>query len=167
MIVFNGYLFGAAEKHYFKKGRIFGQNIMLFSTLLFFPLIVMFSVRTQNYGILLAYSSLFVVIPLAAMIPQSKKTKKALTPKKIFINDGYIVCVADKFTESRLLTDVKQVNNYDEFYELVFPFGKVSDKFICQKSLLSQGTLEEFESIFKQQGTIIKEKKTVQRQKYR
>ena len=36
----------------------------------------------------------------------------------------------------------------DHFYFIKFPFGKYSDKFICQKSLLTQGTLEEFEALF-------------------
>ena len=31
---------------------------------------------------------------------------------------------------------------------MVFPFGKVSEKFICQKSLLSEGTLEDFEKLY-------------------
>ena len=29
-----------------------------------------------------------------------------------------------------------------------FIFGKISDKFICQKDLLTKGSLEEFERIF-------------------
>ena len=43
----------------------------------------------------------------------------------------------------------KYIEEYDHgaFYEFVVPFGKVSDKFICQKSLLTKGTLGDFEKL--------------------
>ena len=47
-----------------------------------------------------------------------------------------------------MISDVKKVVDHGEFYELSFVFGKVSDKFICQKSLLTKGTLEEFKAMF-------------------
>ena len=50
--------------------------------------------------------------------------------------------------EYRNIEDVKCVRDFGEFYELVFPFGKISEKFICQKDLLSKGTLAEFEALF-------------------
>lgn len=156
MIVFNGYISGKAEKYYFKKTRILGQRLLLFAAIMISPWVIWWSIKTHNWFVLVGYSLIFLVIPLLAIIPPSKKSKKELTPKKIFIEDGYIICVADRFTESRLIADVKQVNEYDEFYEITFPFGKVSDKFICQKSLLSEGTLEEFERIFEKQGTVFK-----------
>ena len=47
-----------------------------------------------------------------------------------------------------VIGDAKQVRDFGEFYEIVFLFGKISDKFICQKNLLTKGTLEQFESLF-------------------
>ena len=52
-----------------------------------------------------------------------------------------------------MISDAKQLRDFGEFYEIVFPFGKVSDKFICQKNLLTQGTLEEFEKLFEGKTT--------------
>ena len=72
----------------------------------------------------------------------------AMTPKKIFVQDEYIVCTADKWTEAKAVSDVKVVRDFGEFYDLVFPFGNASEKFVCQKSLLSKGTLEDFEALF-------------------
>lgn len=47
-----------------------------------------------------------------------------------------------------MIKDVKNVYDHGEFYDLVFPFGKISGKFICQKNLLTEGTLAEFEALF-------------------
>ena len=40
------------------------------------------------------------------------------------------------------------------WYEIVFPFGKISSNFICQKNLIFKGSLEEFEDLFN--GKIVK-----------
>ena len=71
-----------------------------------------------------------------------------LLPKKIYVEDEYIVCVGEAYEESKFIDDVAKVIDHGEFYELVFPFGNASDKFICQKGLLTKGTLEEFEQLF-------------------
>ena len=94
------------------------------------------------------YCALFVVIPLLTHIPKSKKGKKSIIPKRIYTDEDSIVCVSEKYTEHRLLSDVKQVRDYGEFYEIIFPFGKISSNFICQKNLLTIGTVDEFEKLF-------------------
>ena len=71
-----------------------------------------------------------------------------MLPKRIYTNGDHIVCVAEKYTDSKLIKDVKKVIDHGEFYELCFPFGKTSEKFICQKSLLSKGSLGAFERLF-------------------
>lgn len=154
MIEFNGYLSGKAENHFHNKGRKLARNILFISTLLLLPAIAIAAIRMQFWGLLITYCVIILLIPLMTMIPQSKKGKQGLTPKRIFTEEEYIVCIADQYIEHRLIEDVKTVYDYDEFYELVFPFGKISEKFVCQKQLLSKGTLEEFEALF--EGKIIK-----------
>ena len=77
-----------------------------------------------------------------------------MLPKRIYTNDDTIVCVADRYTDSKFIDDVKKVIDHGAYYELCFPFGKLSDNFICQKSLLTKGSISEFERHFK--GKIIK-----------
>ena len=149
MIEFNGYLTGSAEKHFFKKSCILGQNIMLVSVSLFLPPILSAGIQKRNWILIALYCSLFVIIPMLARIPKSKKEKLEILPKRIFTEGDSIICVAGKYTESRLIRDAKSVLDYGEFYEIVFPFRKISDKFICQKDLLCKGTLNEFELLFK------------------
>lgn len=148
MIEFSGYLSGLAEKYFQKKSMILGRNALLVGVLMLLPVIVRLGIKISSWQIIVVYCSLFIVIPLLAMIPKRKKERRATTPKKIFVEDGYIVCIADRYTESRLLSDAKLLRDFGEFYEIVFPFGKVSDKFICQKNLIVKGTTEEFEALF-------------------
>ena len=157
MIEFKGYLSGAAEKHFHKKVINFGQNIALASASLLLPLVIRISLHTKDWPGLGLYCTLLLIIPLLARIPKSRKEKAAITPKRIYIEEDTIVCVADKYVESKLLSDVKQVRDFGAFYDVVFPFGKYSEKFVCQKDLLTIGTLEDFEKLF--EGRIVRKHK--------
>ena len=88
------------------------------------------------------------VIVFFLLIPKGKKEHISMLPKKIYTDGELIVCIADKYTDSRFIHDVKKVIDHGEYYELIFPFGKVSEKFICQKSLLAKGTIWGFEALF-------------------
>lgn len=72
----------------------------------------------------------------------------------IRIQDNILLSVSDRATESRYIEEVKEVRDYGEYYVLVFPMGKLSEKFVCQKDLLTKGTLEEFEALF--EGKIVR-----------
>ena len=145
---FNGYLTGKAEKFLHKKDLAFGRNCYIFALLFFLPLVVYFFLKTQSLPIIIGYCVLIGIVPLMKFIPQSEKEKRQLTPYLIYVEDGYIISKSEKNEEYRALQDVEEVYDHREFYELKFPFGKVSNNFICQKSLLIKGTLEDFEALF-------------------
>ena len=150
MIEFTGYLTGSAEKRLYKRIVLFRQNMLLASILLIsFPLIRMTSaIHLQNLTIKILAGSI-ILIPLILRLPMSEKEKLQVKPKRIYTTeDGYLICITDKFQEVRGIHDVKCVYDRGEYYELRFPFGKVSVNYICQKSLLTQGSIEEFESLF-------------------
>lgn len=148
MIEFRGYISGAAEKHFHKKSRNLGRSLLLKSALLVLPPIISLARNTSNWKIIGYFCAFIVLILLAVHLPKSKKERIAITPKKIYTEEDYIICVSDQYVESRMIKDVKNVYDHGEFYDLVFPFGKISDKFICQKNLLTEGTLAEFEALF-------------------
>lgn len=154
MIEFNGYISGAAEKRFHRKGQIMGRNVLMVGVIFMLPMAFMFEEASLRRVFLLTCLTFLCLIPLLVRIPNSKKSQKELLPKRIFTDGEQIVCLADKYEENKYIDDVKEVRDFGEFYELVFPFGKVSDKFICQKSLLTQGTLEEFEALF--EGKIVR-----------
>lgn len=149
MIEFNGYITGKAEQFFFKKGRKIAVKIMLLAeTCIFFPLIL-FAVRGAQWDLLILFGAMYVLLPLTFFIPKTKKEKRALLPKRIYTDGESITCVTEKGVESKFIGDEKEVIDHGEFYEIVYPIGKVSDKFVCQKDLLTQGSLEKFEGLFR------------------
>ncbi len=148
IIEFNGYITGLAEKYFWKKSRRVARIVFVLATLFFAPIVIIVGLNILGWAIYLWYLALLISIILLSLIPVGKKHKLNFTPKKVFIDDEYIVCVGNKYEEYKLISDIKRVVDYGEFYDVKFRFGKISDKFICQKSLLTKGTLEEFESLF-------------------
>ena len=148
MIEFNGYITGDAEKRFVKKSCAFGRNILIVSMSMFWPAIIFFTITMQSWFWSAGYGLLFLIVCFTASSPLVTKNVLQCKPKRIHTEDEYIISITDKDTNYRLISDVKQVLVYDDFYELVFPFGKISDSYICQKSLLTKGTLDEFEALF-------------------
>ena len=148
MIEFNGYISGNAEKRFYEKSRNLVKTIFLGAALAMLPPIVFVAVKVKLWQIVCGYCSLFIIIPLLLRIPKSQKERLAILPKRIYVEEEHIVCITGQYTESKMITDVRKVVDHGDFYELYFVFGQVSDKFICQKSLLTKGTLDEFEALF-------------------
>ena len=162
MVEFNGYITGLAEVHFHNRARLLGQKLLIGGFLLFLPAVLSFAMRLKDCDLVVAYLAIIGGSLLLTMIPKSKRERTSIKPKKIVVDQDYIVCVADKYTETRGISDVKIVKDFGEFYELCFPFGKVSDKFICQKSLLTRGSIREFEALF--EGKITRMKTYPQKQ---
>ena len=153
MIEFTGVISGNAEKYFWARARRLGLKIILVSELLVLAPIIFYMIIKSNW---LTASVAVIggcIIPLFVFIPKSKKEKMLLLPKRIYTDGESIVCVGENYSESKLIGDETLVRDFGDFYELVYPFGKVSDKFICQKNLLSQGSLEDFEALF--EGKIV------------
>ncbi len=148
MIEFDGYISGEAKKRFFEKERNLKQNALLLSLLLFLPSAVIYTIKTEYWLTLWLYILAVGVILLAVRIPKSDKEKEAITPKRIYVENENIICVTNKKKESRRIADIKEVLDCKTYYEIIFSLGKLSIGFICQKDLLTQGTFEEFESLF-------------------
>ena len=148
MIEFKGYIDGAARKRFWHNNRVMGVKILLGAEALIFPGIIVFGIKAQNWLMVIMCAAAFFIFPLFALIPQGKKAEKSMLPKRIVADEESITCTTDKEIVTKWITDVKQVIDHGEFYELVFPFGKISTNFICQKELLTKGTLEQFERLF-------------------
>ena len=148
MIEFKGQLSGSAEKRFLKRVADSGQAFLLFGELFALPFIIMLAACVQYWTVIWAYLGFSVAILLLVRIPKSKRERDRIVPKRIYTKDDEIICVAEQYTERRYIEDVKCVRDFGEFYELEFPFGKVSEKFFCQKEHLSKGSLEAFEALF-------------------
>lgn len=154
MIEFKGYIDGATRKRFWHNNRVMGVKILLVAEALIIPGIMVFGIKAQNWLMVILCAVIFFILPLTALIPQGKKAEKSMLPKRIVADEESITCTTDREVVAKWISDVKQVIDHGEFYELIFPFGKISPNFICQKDLLTKGTLEQFEALF--EGKITK-----------
>lgn len=163
MIEFKGYLTGSAKKGFIRKTRKFGLIGLSITVPLVLPIIFFFgNALLHDPAFTYAMLGALLVLFVFPFIPKGKKELSATLPKRIYIDGEFIVCVAERYTDSKFISDVKKVVDHGEYYELCFPFGKVSEKFFCQKDLLKRGSLREFEALFKgkiQQGKEASKKK--------
>ena len=74
----------------------------------------------------------------------------------IYLRENQIVSSGEKVAEVKNLNQVKKVVDFGEWYKIFFIFPYKSQRFVCQKDLLVQGTIEEFEAVF--EGKIVRKK---------
>ena len=147
-IEFTGLLTGDAEKYFYKKTAKFGLGIILIALALFLPGVIALGVFGSIEEILYGYLAISVFLIAFGILPKGKKNRISLTPKKIHTDGESITVISDKYAETKFIDDAKIVYDRGEFYDIVFRIGNYSEKFICQKNLLSKGSLEEFEELF-------------------
>ena len=150
MIEFNGYLTGTSQKFFCKQIVKLQQKIILFTLIPIF--IILMIVFYLVFDVIALYPEVIIseiiLSALALLLPniQTKKEKEKITPQKVYIENDMIVSKSNAAVDTRFMKDVKEVRDYDEFY--YFVFKAYSYRFVCQKDLLTQGTIEEFESLF-------------------
>ena len=157
MIEFSGYLSGNAERYFWKRSATLGQILILIGMLVCLPFPLGFVDRSNNWYPVIGYLAFWMFfILIFPFLHKSKKDKEKMLPFKITIQDDYIVVQTKTGSESRKIDEVNVIYDYGEWYAFAFPVGKVSMNFICQKDLLSKGSLKEFEDLF--EGKIINKK---------
>lgn len=150
MIEFNGYLTGTSQKFFCKQIVKLQQKIILFTLIPIF--IILMIVFYLMFDVIALYPEVIIseiiLSALALLLPniQTKKEKEKITPQKVYIENDMIVSKSNAAVDTRFMKDVKEVRDYGEFY--YFVFKAYSYRFVCQKDLLTQGTIEEFENLF-------------------
>ncbi len=161
MIEFKGKLTGAAEQWYMSKNSRSEQLFLLIILAASLPTSLWIGIKIlaiplfKLRGLLIIYSVSLMLIYLMPKLPGNAKSKRDYMPNRIYTEETHIVLVSDKHTESKLIEHVKVVYDYGEYYDIRFPFGHyTSVPLICQKDLLTKGSLEQFETLF--EGKIIR-----------
>lgn len=148
IIEFKGELFGKTRKFILDKLRKRDFYVSLFISSFF----AIFNVLAAIYcnPICLIFLVALISLPIISLFAMTKKSQKELFPNRIFIDkiDECIVIQGAAYERFHMLSTVKNVYDYGEFYYFSFYHGDGEDFAICQKSLLTTGTLEEFEEIF-------------------
>lgn len=88
---------------------------------------------------------------LLAFIPEINAPLKVFNksiPQKIVIENGIIEFSSDECNQYETAENVKCIFDFGDWYHIVFKFPTKSIYCVCQKDLLVQGTIEEFEAVF-------------------
>ncbi len=156
MIVFEGYITGTAERFLKKKILSLCFLIVITASVLVIPISVLFEKLLPLKGLTIILNLISPVCGLVAcfIIFSKKKYLNEIKPKRVFVNNTMVSVEINKRTESRLPEEVKEVHDHGDFYVICFSNRK-SFQYICQKNLISKGSVEEFERLF--EGRIVKE----------
>ena len=149
MIRFLGELEGESRRFLLRRQSLLQMFIWGVSTVIVGVPIVAFALSWKML-ILWCYVAYVVIFMFICLLPPTKQAQKTFMPKEVFIDltDEMIVQKSEKNERFRELSSIKSVLDYGDWYYFKFYFGNKDQYFICQKSLLIEGTIDDFESLF-------------------
>lgn len=152
MIKFEGNIDKNIEKYIIKKGRKFSTVISLGVTIILCSLSLLVGVAVEFEKTFYICFSVFLFGGIAIMIydnlPCANINYTSDISTKIIIEEEYIAAYKRcGVYRQRDLFDIKKIIDYGDFYEICF-YLPWDQGFICQKDLIVEGTIEEFEELF-------------------
>lgn len=148
MIEFKGNIDGDCKRFLLKR-HVKSTTICMLIVATFFAIPVILTAIFWKPIALLFLIPLFCLV-IAATLTPNKKEQKMLLPKRLYIDmeEEAIVAEFEKTERFHMLYSVNKVLDYGEWYYFVFNYENRDESFICQKNLITQGTLEVFEKLF-------------------
>ena len=150
MIVFDGEITGKCRKFVFRRY----SNLMALTCIISMSIVSFLVIEiAKAYGmsILWFYIACAVMATVVLfLLPPGKQTQNFIMPKKVYVDlrDEMVVCVSTLKERFHGIDSVCKVIDYGEWYHFKFAFGGGDPVFVCQKSLLTEGTIQEFEALF-------------------
>ena len=146
MIIFEGQISGECKKGVFRRDAKIAFICGLITSIIFaIPTVV---VAVTVHWLALLFFLILIPFPFLATITPNEKDLPTFLPSKVTIDTkvGEITAESSRFCTDAYIDDVVKVLDYGEWY--LIDVGDRDGRFICQKDLLTSGTLEEFETIF-------------------
>ena len=151
MIEFNGQLTGKSKQFVINNMR---RGLLVLSTVVFLFLGIPITVFAMAYN----YMLFFLLIPVGIIFLnpfcQSDNMKNPFVAK-ITIEDERVIYEHGNVYNSYDISEVIEVIEYQEYYHILF--NNFNKNYVCQKDLLTQGTIEEFEALFEGKITRVNE----------
>lgn len=147
MIVFEGQISGKCKEGVLRRGaRISFIGGLITSILFAIPTVVL---ALKIDLIVLLFFLVLIPFPFLAAIPPKEKYYPMIFPSKITIDTqtGIMTIQSSQFYAESSITEVVKVLDKGEWYHIYVEHKE--GRFICQKNLLTNGSLAEFEEIFR------------------
>jgi hypothetical protein len=149
MVEFQGELSDECKLYMQKECGKIGFLICLISSLIASIIIIIAGAFLDRR--LIAFILMPISVVVLAAFPKLSAPMKDLNlrlPKKFIIEDETISIEGEKFSETRLITEVKKVIDTGEWCHFKFNTLPFTPYFVCQKNLIVKGTIEDFEKLF-------------------
>lgn len=149
MIEFKGYINDSAKACIYQSIKKTSIKFGVFYFVTLIPGTIGLSYMLQTPIILIIHTLLSILFSILFFVShKSQNARKTSVEARIYFDDENIVYESSFGDEIRSIYDVKTVREYDDFYELEFPLIKTGISLVCQKNLLTNGSLQEFEILF-------------------
>lgn len=153
MVVFCGDLSEKSKEYLLKENAVLGLFISIPVALIFCSITILLAAILERWVILifLIPISLIFIFPIIGKYFQKEKVLEMIIPSKVVIhgNGDIMIFLGKKETLiEKSFSQIKKVEEDDDWFYLKLKFPKI-DGFLCQKDLITDGTIEEFEAIFK------------------
>lgn len=147
MVEFRGEIYGNAKDFFMKKVVEKLQFIYLVAFTCIAPLALLFMYKIGVLWLFWIYplcvAVLFFIVRIAF-----KKGNKDILIKRVYVEGKHIFSVSSNGEYKFKIESVKKIIDYGEFYFVAFSKFLIVEDIVCQKNLLTKGTLEEFEALF-------------------
>ncbi len=153
MIVFSGELDKNSKQYVKNKLLKFTAKISIMILLVLSIPIILLSLLWEK--LILLFLIVVVLISISFFMGGNKQIQFGI-PKKILIDEYYVNLEGENIYQKKSINTVKKVIDFGDWYHIVFKFPAKSIYCVCQKNLLEEGTIEEFEAVF--EGKIVRKK---------
>lgn len=136
---------GEVKEYSLKKSVRIMQRFVLICGLASLPGSIFFILMFHKLYIL-AFPGILFLMSIIPCITYKNYIK--FLPEKIRIENNMVIGFFRNVPQSIDINQIKKVYDFGEYYDIISTNFIQNHVFVCQKSLLSKGSIEEFESIF-------------------
>lgn len=160
MIEFYGILSEKCIKAISKRNNIFNSLVFaIFTIISIITTLFLWLYNIEQYKYFIVLTLIMIVVNILLLIVPANSIAFRMN-RKIVIDKEIIKLNIEGLNtpfkpKIRKIKKVKKVYDFGEWYYILFKWD-LSDYIICQKNLLSKGSIEDFEKIF--EGKIIRKK---------
>lgn len=148
MIEFNGELSEKGKNYIANSSRKISVLVGFFVVTPFALVDVVYAIVKHFYILLIFLIPLAMVIAFSFIKP-NKKSLSLIMPNRIIIQDEIIISEGENFHTEKEIEEIKKIVDLGDFYRIYFFFPNYDFAFICQKNLITKGSIELFELKFK------------------
>ena len=153
MIEFRGEITGKCKKFIMKREAVISFIAMMFGAIVVsIPIIILSLTYNPFIWIMMVVPGLTFVLCLIPffLTDYGLSKSKLIFPFRITIaKDGEMISENENFHDYRHISQIKKVVAMEEWYALYFYFPHKTLRYVCQKDLIKEGSIEEFEEMFK------------------